>query len=258
MSKYSIVSILSILLFISCSTTYKVSYDTYLKDSPNKELKYSDDKFEFVFIPVANGIWFTIKNNSDRTAYLVWDKSYFIEPSGNTYKALDIDVINTINEVARKENNESPIPAKSSYSRFTTPNTNLQKFQEYNTVIVTNYFTNYTYSTTFKSDFFDAGAYWVTTLKKEDAGSGVNYYGEGGKIEDGDTFLDKNCIAIRNDIQQNNKLGLGFYIKRDDQEYEYRFDFKVKQVNIYEVSDNRNILKRVMKESENYEIIKNE
>lgn len=256
MIKYSIFIVSFALLFISCSTTYKISYDTYLKDSPNKELKFSDDKFEFAFIPVANGIYFTIKNNSDRTAYLVWDKSYFIEPSGNTFKALDIDAINTVNEVARKENNESPIPAKSSFARFTTPNTNLQKFQEFNTVIVNNYFTNYTYSTTFKSDFFDVGAYWVTTLKKEDESSGVTYYSEESKIEDDDMFLDKNCKEIKNNILQNNKLGLGFYIKQDDKEYEYRFDFKVNQVNIYKVSDNKNILKRVMKESENFEIIK--
>ena len=243
MFKNAIFIVLVLILFISCSSTYKVSYDTYIKDTPNKELKYNDDKFEFAFIPVANGIWFTIKNKTDQNSYLVWDKTYFIDPTGNTFKALDYDAVLVTDEVARKENNESPIPAKSSFARFTTPNTNLKKFQEYNTIIVNNYFTNYTYSNTFKSEFFDAGAYWPSTYLKDSD----NHYSD-------DEFLDIKCEELKNIILRSNSLGLGLYIKQNDSFYEYRFDFKVKQISIYEVNENENILKRTLKASEKFEL----
>jgi hypothetical protein len=243
MFKKSVFIGLIVLIFISCSTTYKVSYETYLKESPNKELKYSDDKFDFAFIPVANGIWFTIKNNTDKNAYLVWDKTYFIDPTGNSFKALDYDAVLVTEEVARKENNESPIPAKSSFARFTTPNTNLKKFQEFNTVTVTNFFTDYTYSNTFTSEFFDAGAYWPATYFKDDE----NPYSD-------DEYLDIKCGELKNTIMKDNNLGLGLYIKQNDAFYEYRFDFKVNQINIYEVKEKRNILKRELKASENFEL----
>lgn len=234
-----------LLLFSACRTTYLVSYDSYLTNSPSKSLNFNDNRFEFSFIPVSNGIWFSIKNNSNQTAYLVWDKSYFIEPSGNSYKALDYDAIVVTDEVARKENNESPIPANSTFSRFTTSNTNVTKFKEHYTTSTTvySYFSKYNYSATFHNEFynefFDIGAYWKTQL---------NYPSKYSEF-----FLDRECKNIKEDILLNNKLGLGLFIKQNEELYEYRFDFRIKQVNIYEVEKNNNILKRELKETSNFD-----
>lgn len=230
------------LLLSGCSTTYLISYDTYLINSQDKSLSHNDDKFSFSFIPVSNGIYFAIKNNTNQSAYLVWDKSYFIAPSGNSFKALDYDAILVTDEVARKENNESPIPANSSFSRFTTSNTNVSKFQEYNSTTVNNYFTHYSYTTTINNEFFDIGAYWRTTLVFQTKNERSCEY-----------LLGVRCEEIKNDILLNNKLGLGLFIKQKDEVYEYRFDFKVKQVSIYKIEKDKNILMRELKETSNFD-----
>lgn len=242
------------LIIISCSTTFNVAFDTYLSKSPTKALSYSDEKFDFNFIPVSNGIWFTIKNNTEQTAYLIWDKSYFIDPSGNSYKALNYDVIAITDEVARRENNESPIPAKSTFSRFTTSNTNLQKFSEYNSKTVNNYFTNYSYTTSFNKDFFNIGNYWITKFDFNET-SGY-YYSSGDKtLEPEDIYLNKKCEDIKKFIKQNNNLGLGLFIKDSEKTYEYRFDFKIKEVKIYKEDFNgRNILRRTLSEINNFDL----
>jgi hypothetical protein len=251
--KTSIITLLSILFFISCSTTYKISYDTYIKDSQKKDLNYSDDKFDFTFIPVSNGIWFSVKNKTSKTAYLVWDKTYFIEPTGNSFKALDVDALNTVEEVARKENNESLIPANSIYARFTTPKNNLSKFAQYDYVTINNIFTNNIYTSSSYYEFFEAGAYWKTTIQNEPKN---NNYGKDSwdrPAYEGD-LLERNTYELKDFLINNNNLGLGLYIKYENENYEYRFDFKIKQANIYEDDGSSKIIIRVLKEENNFEV----
>ena len=38
----------------------------------------------------------------------------------------------------------------------------------------------------------------------------------------------------------NNNLGLGLVIRMDEENYEYRFDFEFKRVDIYKLSNNEN------------------
>jgi hypothetical protein len=237
------------LIFFSCSSTYEVTYDTYLSNTPYKTLKFIDDKFDFSFIPVSNGIWFTIKNGTDQTAYLVWDKSYFIEPSGNSYKAIDYDAIKVVEEFEQKGNNETPIPAKSTFSRFTTANTNVKKFEDFETISISNLFSDYTYSTSIRNEFFKAGAYWPTVFER--GGSGTMRK-ENTDFDDDETFLDKKCSELYDYILKNNNLGLGLFIKQNNEFYEYRFDFRIKEAKIYEVKKNNNVLKRVLNEKDNY------
>jgi len=253
MIKFSIILFLILILFISCSTTYKISYDTYLKDSLKKDLKYSDDKFDFSFIPVSNGIWFTVKNKTNKTAYLVWDKTYFIEPSGNSYKALDVDALNTIEEIARKENNEDLIPANSNYARFTTPKNNLNKFEQYDYITINSIFTNSTYTSSNYYKFFEAGAYWKTTIQNE---AKNNNYGKDSwerPAYEGD-LLESNSEQLKDFLINNNNLGLGLYIRHGEENYEYRFDFKIKQATIYEGDGDEKSTVRILKEENNFEV----
>lgn len=252
MNKVIIMPILISVLFWSCSNSYQITYNTYLKESEKKDLNYSDDKFDFTFIPVANGIWFKIKNKTSTTAYLLWDNSYFIEPSGNSYKAIDVDALNTPEEALIKENNESVIPSNSSYARFTTPNTNINKFNETNTVIYNNLFTNNSYANTKYNSYFKTGAYWETTFEKEEETS-KKYYGQNGEdYADDDVKLNLKCNELRSKTKLNNNLGLGLTIKYNDAIYEYRFDFKISQINIYEISGDTKKIVRTLKEENDF------
>src|SRR5271169_2818751 len=107
----------SIVLF-GC-VSYRTLYDTYLLNSdPPKSLQFKDNNFEFVFQPVENGIWFQVKNLNEKPAFLEWDRSYFIEPSGNSYKALNTDLVNENSETKIKEKYESILPPNAIFQRF--------------------------------------------------------------------------------------------------------------------------------------------
>lgn len=138
----------------SCSVNYELSYDTYLENSEPKGLRFQDDSFIFNFIPVSNGIFFSINNLTDTTAFLIWDKSYFIEPDGNSYKAINLDLLKVEDEIVHKELNEEL--------------------------------------------------------------NNINHF-----------------------IKENDKLGLGFAIKINDVIHDYQFNFKLKEIKVYEISKNK-------------------
>lgn len=251
MKKYLAIIVLSSIFVMACSTNYIVTYDTYLEESVTKELRYSDELFDFSFIPVQNGIWFTIKNKTNKMGYLDWDESYFIVPSGNSFKALDMDAINTVEEVSKKSTNQALIPAKAIYERFTTPNINMKKFVESDHITFRNIFSNFNITLSNYTHYFEAGSYWVTSFS---SGQGWNDpYMQNNKSEG--SILDRYCELIKNDLIMNNKLGLGLNIIHEDTIYDYHFDFRVKQVNIYEVKRDSKKLVRTLSEHNNYMFI---
>ena len=67
--------------------------------------------FEFVFEVVPTGVYFTVTNHSATPASIDWAHCFFIDPSGNTYNALNTDILDESNEVARKSVNRTQLPA---------------------------------------------------------------------------------------------------------------------------------------------------
>ena len=86
--------------FAGCTKVYKVAYQTSLADSDR--LDFEDEYFAFKFVPLPNGIWFDIYNKTKTTAKIIWDKSYFIMPDGNSYKALNTDLLKEERRIAEK------------------------------------------------------------------------------------------------------------------------------------------------------------
>lgn len=194
-----------------CDTVSFVVYKTYLKDSTIDSLHYNDSRFSFDFLPVANSIYFKITNLLDTTAFLIWDKSYFIEPDGNSYNALNTDLLQENETVANKEDNKSIIPQHGTLLRFTTSATNYKKFTAYTTQTVNNLYYNFSISNMSSNSFYTIGNYWPETIEN----------------------LNSQPHDISNYVINNNNLGLGLTIRVNDETCEYKFDFKIKELRIY-------------------------
>jgi hypothetical protein len=203
--------IFSIIFITGCSTHYSIIYETRLSKSEN--LSLTEDDFEFNFFPTYNGIVFEIKNNSDQTARLIWDKSYFIMPNGNSYKALNTDILKEDYEVVAKAEYVSTIPSNSKFKRFTTSSLNSAKMK-YTTISEFNLRLNtsdISYTQIIKEEFILSNSYWTPTILIESAVT--------------DTTASELLKPISDFINTNNNLGLGLMLEHNGIEKEYRFDF---------------------------------
>ncbi len=118
---------LSAALLTSCTTTLEVDYRFGVVVPEGLAPSAEDDAaFDFDFVVVPTGIYFTVQNNSSAPATIDWQNCFFIDTSGNTYNALNTDILNETNEVAFKSANRTQLPAKGRVSRFTTATVNVQ------------------------------------------------------------------------------------------------------------------------------------
>jgi hypothetical protein len=208
-------------ILISCKITYHNTYETYLENSPDESLAFKDSTISITFSPKPNGIWFDIENHAKNNLYLIWDKSYFIEPSGSSSKPLNTDILETNKEIREKENYESVIPQGGHFVRFTCPAKNLSLFSMYNTTSFYNETTNKITTTADYSKFYLTGNYWYLGSKR-DCDS-----------KDAIPNVDRaEIVSVQQFIQGNNNLGLGFTIRDKQKEIEYHFKFPIKNVKI--------------------------
>ena len=211
-----------IFCFIFGCTSYLTGYDTYLLNSdPPKSRQFKDDKFEFNFLPVVNGVWYQIKNLTEKPAFLSWDRCYFIAPDGNSSKALNTDIIHENTETKEKAKYESVLPPNAIFYRFTTSALNSELF----TAVDFNEFR-----------FANAEVINITTKKFPSFGNYWPEYKEKYAPNDSLKKYDLGLKEIEGYILNNNKMGLGISIKLNDTILDYRFDFKFKSVEIWKMS----------------------
>ena len=98
--------------------------------------------------------------------FLIWDKSYFIEPTGNSSKALNTDILETNQKILAKENYESVIPQESHFARFTSSAKNLTSFSMYNSLTIYNEVTKTLNTNQAYSKFYLTAPYWYLGTKK--------------------------------------------------------------------------------------------
>lgn len=210
--------IFSLLLVSGCKISYLVTYENYLVGSPNESLQYSDSILKIAFIPKPNGITFDIENLTKNNLYLIWDKSYFIDPNGGSSKPLNTDILETNSAIREKENYESVIPQNAHFMRFTSAATKISEFSIYNSSTVYSEIGKSVNTNTEYSKFYLTGKYWYTGSKRS--------YNSKSEISN----LDKQEIStVQKYIANNNNLGLGFTIKNKDKEAEYHFKFPIKK-----------------------------
>jgi len=214
-------TVLACIFLTGCSTKYFIKYDTTIKCSNST----TDSELNFKFIPLYNGIMFTIINNSNKTVRVLWDKSYFIMPNGNSTKALNPDLLREEQEIVIKSSNESTVPSRSEFSRFTTSTLNATKFAFSN---ISSFYTRIeSYETSsiriINDEFVRSDNYWPYKIKVK-AGSMI----EGEKNQS----IIKQLENISNFVELNNNLGVGFVIESSGLEVEYRFDISIDKIHI--------------------------
>lgn len=209
------------LIFASCKVSYLVSYQTDLENSPNESLQFKDSIISVSFIPIPNGILFDIENLSKNNLYLIWDRSYFIEPSGSSSKLLNTDILETNSAIRDKENYESVIPKGAHFNRFTSPANKISLFSMYTSTSLYNEVTKTITSYADYSQLYLTSTYWNLSSKMQ--------YNSKKEIPG----IDKVEIAtIQKFIIYNNKLAVCFTIKNKEKEIEYHFRFPIKKVEI--------------------------
>lgn len=212
------------IILLSCTSNYLVTYDTYLSNSKTKSLTFKDDKFLFRFFPVANGIYFNVRNLTQTPATLIWDRCYFIAPDNNSSKLINTDVIYEEEETKRKAKYESILPPGADFARFTSSALNVEKFTNiknqsvghYLQIFDTNILT--TYENIEYQEFLSYGRYWpdIGRIKKS-------------------KFNDE-LKRVYKYVDENNNMGLGLAIKLNEDLLDYKFDFKFNKVSVYKVA----------------------
>jgi hypothetical protein len=203
------------------------SYHTYLDGSPNESLNFKDSIISISFDPRSNGIYFDVENLTKNNLYLIWDKSYFIEPSGNSSKTLNTDILETNSTIRDKENNESVIPQGGHFKRFTCSAKNVSLFSVYNSLTFYNEVSKTTNTYADYSKFYQTGSYWYLGSKRD--------YESKGDIPN----IDKQEISkITNFIKNNDNLGFGITIRNKQDIIEYNFKFPINKVQVSKKTNN--------------------
>lgn len=203
-------------LLCGCYTTYYVSYEARLANGRPDSVSYEDDDFRFAFEPVVNGVYFAVENKTDTTATILWDRSYFIGPSLSASGALNADLILTPDKVRAISRNESLVPRKSYYSRFTTSTNNIAALYDFSENA--GYF-----SRTFSSGSLSKVSYEAALDKFYQAGSFLPV-----KVEVDKTSGEPNqsgLSSVTDVLRRDNKMALGLTLRLGRTEKEYRFDF---------------------------------
>ena len=207
----------------SCTATYRFKYSTYISEPETEEqLIYEDSLFIMEFLPVPNGIMFNITNKTNEMAYLQWNQSYIVYPNGNSFKALNEDMLNLDERLREKETNESLIPPGASLKRFTTNAQNIDVFKEIYTSTYVNTSLNKVFIDQQYNEFYTHKPYWPIQRKMR-----YDYENELDYLEE--LMLKE----YREELFSINNIGLGFRIKIDDKNLSYDFRFKIDEVEVY-------------------------
>ena len=207
-----------------------MTYEVAVNDEPLKDIAmFKDSLFRFEFNPEPNGIWFSIKNRTDKSAYLIWDGTYITNPKGNPYQALNQDLINDDTKQVLKEDFSSIIPSGKTYTRFTTMVTNVSLFEQNYTFVLKDSKGDIRSVRELYTKEYLHNKYWKTKT----------FYKGGGKKKRQENYeIEKRQIL--NYVKNNNQLGIGFTIELDGERLEYNFLLPIRRIHIYETYTSEN------------------
>lgn len=226
----------------SCATTVELDYaydiSSELREEPDGS--FTDGRFTFDFIAIPTGVLFSITNKTGEPAYLRWDDCYFVEPNGNTYNALNTDLIKETDvnlTQAAKSQFLTQVPSKATVTRFTTATTNAEAGSVVTSVEVANMLTtaNYTWSgsgwswsTPSASALVSSYADSFRMVKEEDYWYAKRYYPT--KKRGSHQQLIDDLDSLTREISSDRPMGLGLCLVSEDEATNYRFDFTIDAV----------------------------
>lgn len=208
------------LVLVGCGTTkYSLLYDTEVTYNFKND---TGEPLTFSLEPLYNGIFFSVHNNSDQTAKIIWDKSYFIMPNGNSYKALNIDILKEEKEIVDKAQYVSIIPSRSTFKRFTTASINASRDVFEKTIMFYSRWGNVGsgYIRHLSEEFIRSNSYWDPSIEVLRATRGKEY----------DLNMITGLQPVNEFIAGSNNLGMGLVIEHVGVEKEYRFDIEIDKV----------------------------
>lgn len=226
----------------SCATTIELDYaydvSSELKEAPDGS--FTDGRFTFDFIAVPTGVLFSITNETEEPAYLRWDDCYFVEPNGNTFNALNTDLIKEtdVNQTqAAKSQFLTQVPSNTTVTRFTTAITNAEADSIVTSVEVANILTtaNYTWSGSewswsvpSVSALVSSYAESFRTIRSEDYWYARKYYPT--RMRGNHQQLVDDLASLTQRISRDRPMGLGLCIVTKNEPTNYRFDFTIDAV----------------------------
>jgi len=230
----SVVACVSILT-ASCKSTYHIAYEFGMSVPPNSAgLTFADESFAFEFKPSPSGVAFEVRNLTKSDANLVWDRCYFVDPSGNTYKALNTDALEEASEMVMKSGYFAIIPAGAAIRRFTTASVNIQRYETVSLAVATS---EYSLSSALAGG--DANSAWssVATLSAIDGSATttttssflVNRYWPR-QFESASSEVPKRLVDVAHAVRNGSGMGLGLEIQHADAVASYRFQFEIERV----------------------------
>ncbi len=220
MAKFFLLIFSFALISFSCKPTV---FLYSIKSKTTKSNITPQDSFEFNFALTGQGVWFKITNNTDDNAFIIWDESYLVEPTGNSQKLFNPDILeeNILDQnVAQKTSNTTIIPAHKSTSRFTSSISSLGK-ELY----------------TFNYQWASSNNYFATTTTHKKSTTS-NYWPSRLVIEDGSYQKDMTS-SLQNStsyILKYPTLSIGFAIKHKNTQKNFTFDFLVDTVKIFQLN----------------------
>ena len=242
----AIAPLATLLLLCSCETTLKMDYAYSVESNiGDGGSRLQDERFKFTFSPLASGVLFTIENLGDEPAYIVWDDCYFVEPSGNTFNALNTDLVDESDSTtvqAMKSNYKTQVPAGTSVMRFTTATTNTSTITRVNAAEISLDLRSANYA------YDESGYHWSepqvsSTVRNFALGleqtatthqwRASRYYPA--SLKTGSTSgKDRRLIAkldeLKTKVEQDQPMSLGIRVDCGGDAIDYRFDFQVEAI----------------------------
>ncbi len=227
----------------SCVATLELDYAFRLKQkNTDEELVFADKDFKFTFQAIETGVYFQVDNLSDKPAYIDWDNCFFVEPSGNTYNALNTDILDEPGEVSSRtavtSAHRTQLPRNSTVKRFTTATVNAN---ERNLVTVTEVgsmlsTTNFQWEQSAwlwrwpAQSTMSASYARSLTVSLDESWSARRYWAATVEAIPRDDMEANSLKAVSEALLAKPSMGFGLRILHGDEVRDFRFDFLVDAV----------------------------
>jgi hypothetical protein len=204
-------AVLGGLLAASCAINYDLKYEAEIRGVEGENrLNVEYDGLKFEVLPLPTGVGFAIINNSESDVVLDWSRSYFIEPGGNSFKALNYDTVKEDSVIALKSLDQVVVPRGALLRRFTTASTNPERYL----LIRSSSFAQYM--------GHGGGAWSFSSMSIREGWDFPEYFPL--RISADDSQLTKKLAEVSSLMQRGPSMGLGLMIVAGESEKLYRLD----------------------------------
>jgi hypothetical protein len=213
----AVIALASTLVLSACATQYQLRYEAQLRNASGEGgLSSQQDGLSFEFLPLPTGVAFAVSNKSAEDVVLDWSRSYFIEPGGNSFKALNSDTLKEDSKVAMKSLDVVTVPSGAMLRRFTTASVNPEGYNIVRSQTLSAWMGtamgNWTYSSFGISEGYKFPGYFPLEFSAEAS------------------QLERKLKEVADVMRRGSSMGVGLMIRSGSTEKLYRFDIDYTKV----------------------------